>query len=129
MASQNLGSVSINAYGNNADTNTANYFSNLGQNIGTISDNQNDAIVAYFEGVVEQGNTEAAKALASAVIYTAKQQQLDINVVFDQFRRAGKGELNAYIALFLNQNRVGTSYLGVNNDPLVNPYVKRAIIL
>lgn len=37
-------------------------------------------------------------------------------------------ELNAYLAMFLNLNRVNTSLLGISNAPPVNKYVQRAIL-
>lgn len=38
------------------------------------------------------------------------------------------GELDAYLTMFLNLNRVGTSLLGISNSPQVSPYVKRMIL-
>ncbi len=37
-------------------------------------------------------------------------------------------ELDAYLTMFLNLNRVGTSLLGLSNSPQVSPYIKRAIL-
>lgn len=37
-------------------------------------------------------------------------------------------ELDAYLTMFLNLNRVGTSLLGISNSPTVSPYVKRTIL-
>lgn len=37
-------------------------------------------------------------------------------------------ELNSYLAMFLNLNRVNTSLLGVSNEPQTNKYIKRAIL-
>lgn len=37
-------------------------------------------------------------------------------------------ELNAYLTMFLNLNRVGTSLLGINNSPPVSKYVARTIL-
>lgn len=36
-------------------------------------------------------------------------------------------ELDAYLTMFLNLNRVGTSLLGLSNSPQVSPYIQRAI--
>lgn len=37
-------------------------------------------------------------------------------------------ELDAYLTMFLNLNRVGTSLLGLSNSPHVSPYIQRAIL-
>lgn len=37
-------------------------------------------------------------------------------------------ELDAYLTMLLNLNRVGTSLLGISNSPQVSPYVKRMIL-
>jgi len=37
-------------------------------------------------------------------------------------------ELDAYLTMFLNLNRVSTSLLGISNSPIVSPYVKRTIL-
>ena len=84
------------------------------------------AVVAYFEQVTD--NKESARALASAVIYTAIKQGINPMSALDEFRRIPVGELNAYTALFLNFERVGTSFLGLKNQPAQNKYVTRAIL-
>lgn len=38
-------------------------------------------------------------------------------------------ELNAYLTVLLNLNRVNTSLLGINNSPQTSKYIKRAILL
>jgi hypothetical protein len=40
----------------------------------------------------------------------------------------GISELDAYLTVFLNLNRVGTSLLGLSNSPQTNRYVKRTIL-
>ena len=37
-------------------------------------------------------------------------------------------ELDAYLTMLLNLNRVGTSLLGISNSPQTSPYVKRMIL-
>jgi len=37
-------------------------------------------------------------------------------------------EVDEYLTMFLNLNRVGTSLLGLNNSPQTSPYVQRAIL-
>jgi hypothetical protein len=46
----------------------------------------------------------------------------------DEFRKIPAGELGVYTALFLNFERVGTSFLGLKNQPIQNKYVTRAIL-
>jgi hypothetical protein len=91
-----------------------------------VSSNVDAAVVAYFEQVTD--NKESARALASAVIYTAIKQGINPMSALDEFRRIPVGELNAYTALFLNFERVGTSFLGLKNQPAQNKYVTRAIL-
>lgn len=38
------------------------------------------------------------------------------------------GELDAYLTMFLNLNRVGTSLLGLSNSPQTSSYIQRAIL-
>jgi hypothetical protein len=103
------------------------YFNNFFINERTVSSNQNDAIVGYFEQYTN-GNKSAARTIASAVIYTSISQGMDPMQVLNDFVKLPKGQLNAYLAMFLNLNRVGTSLLGINNQPITNKYITRAIL-
>jgi hypothetical protein len=38
------------------------------------------------------------------------------------------GDLNAFMALYLNTSRVNTSFLGIKTSPKANQYVTRTII-
>ena len=40
----------------------------------------------------------------------------------------GIGELDAYLTVFLNLNRVGTSLLGLSNSPRTGKYIQRTIL-
>lgn len=91
-----------------------------------VSSNVDNAVLAYFEQVAE--TKAGAKALASAVIYTSVKQGLDPMSVLEEFQKLSAGELDAYTAMFLNFERVGTSYLGINNQNTLNKYVLRTII-
>jgi len=119
---QNLSAVTI----NNGST-TKQYFNNLTTNLGTIGSNQEDAIIGYFERQTD-GNRAAAELLASAVIYTSIAQQIDPMQTLQQFTRLPKGDLNLYLTTFLNLNRVGTSFLAVRNEPILNKYIQRSIL-
>jgi hypothetical protein len=91
-----------------------------------VSSNIDAAIVAYFEQIAD--NKESARALASAVMYTAIKQGINPISALDEFRKIPLGDLNTYTALFLNFERVGTSFLGLKNQPIQNKYVTRAIL-
>ena len=87
---------------------------------------RSDAVVSYFEKVT--ANKESALALSSAVIYTARVQNMDVMAVLDEFKKLNKTQLTPYISYFLNLSRVGTSLIGVQNNPVKNKYVSRTII-
>lgn len=87
----------------------------------------NDAIVSYFEKYT--GNKSAGQALAAAVMYTAKAQNLDPMVVLGEFQKLGQGELNSYLAAFLNFNRAPTSQIGIKATATTSPFVTRTILL
>jgi hypothetical protein len=91
-----------------------------------VSSNVDAAVEAYFEQVAE--NKESARALASAVIYTAIKQGINPMSALDEFRKIPAGDLNSYTALFLNLERVGTSFLGLQNTPVQNKYITRCIL-
>jgi len=110
----------------NKNTSAGKYFNNYFITPNTISSNQNDAVVAYFQQVT--GNAQSAAVLASTVIYTAMSQGVDPMSIVQQFQSMKPGELNLYLAMFLNLNRVGTSLVGVNNSPKQNKYITRAIL-
>lgn len=116
----NLNQVSL------TKTDPNNYWNNYFKPDLTVSPGVDAAIISYFERVAE--NRTAAKALASAVIYTAQEQKMDPMAVLDEFTKVPRGELTSYLTLFLNMQRVGTSYLGTSNQPPINKYVQRAIL-
>lgn len=119
----NLKGINTNAINPpNADSYFNNFF-NFPIEVGT---NVDAAITALFEQVTD--NKESARALASAVIYTALKQGMNPMSVADEFRKLPPGDLNTYTALFLNSERVGTSFLGLKNRPVQNKYVTRAIM-
>lgn len=103
------------------------YFNNYFDVPVNVSSNIDDAIVAYFQQITD--SKESARALASAVIYTSVKQGLNPMETLDQFKKLEPGELDAYTAMFLNFERIGTSYLGINNVPKINDYINRTILL
>jgi hypothetical protein len=111
----------------NNTTSADKYFNNYFVTPNTISSNTNDAVTAYFQQVTG-GNLQSAAILASTVIYTAMAQGIDPMSIVQQFQSVPQGELNLYLAMFLNLNRVGTSLVGVNNQSKQNKYITRAIL-
>lgn len=102
------------------------YFNNFFEIPVNVSSNIDAAVVAFFEQIAD--NKESAKALASAVIYTSIRQGLNPMETLQEFTKLPPGELNEYTTMFLNFERVGTSYLGVSNTPVVNTYIQRTIL-
>lgn len=86
-----------------------------------------DAIVGFFEQYTQ--NKKAAKNLAAVVIYTAQAQNLDPMAVLSEFQQLPKGQLNAYLAAFLNTNRAPTSMIGVKSTSNTNTLVQRSILV
>lgn len=111
----------------NTTNDTKNYFNNFFNQSFSVSPNVDDAIISFFEKVTS-GNKEAARILASAVIFTSLAQKIDPMATLQQFTTLSSGELNAYLTMFLNLNRVGTSYLGISNQPITSKYVARTIL-
>lgn len=102
------------------------FFNNYFKQRFTVSSNVNDAILAHFEQVAE--NRDAARILASAVIYTSIAQRVDPITTLDKFRTLSGKELATYTAMFLNLNRKNSSLLGLTNRPQVSKYVSRSIL-
>jgi hypothetical protein len=102
------------------------YFNNFFNFPVEVSSNVDSAIVAHFEQISD--NKESARALASAVIYTAIKQGINPMAALDEFKKIPLGDLSTYTALFLNFERIGTSFLGLKNRPAQNKYVSRAIL-
>lgn len=110
----------------NTENQTDFFFNNFFQPAFTVSQNVDDAVIGYFEKITD--NKESAKILASAVIYTSLARNIDPMETLTKFSAMGIDELNSYVVMFLNLNRTGTSYLGINNTPKVSKYVQRSIL-
>jgi len=108
-----------------AQQETPEYFSNLYDTIVTISSEQNDYVMSFFENLT--GDKAAAEILASGVIYTAARRDLDIIAAITEFQTLEPRQINRALAMFLNTQRYGTSYLGLNTSAEVSPYTLRAI--
>lgn len=86
-----------------------------------------DAIVAFFEQYTD--NKKSAKKLAGVVVYTAQAQNLNPMAVLAEFQKLPSGQLNAYLAAFLNTNRAPTSIIGIKSTTNTNPLVARSVLL
>lgn len=105
--------------------NSTRYFNNFFVKVDSVSAATNDAVLGYFEE--QTGNKESAKILAQALMNTATQQGDDPMSVLDEFRKVPNGELDVFLAMYLNASRVNTSLLGIRNVPQTSKYVARAI--
>lgn len=101
------------------------FFNNYFQPGFTVSQNVDNAVLGYFEKITN--NKEAARVLASSVLYTSMAQKVNPMTVMDKIRSMSVEESITYLGLFLNLNRVGTSYLGTHSAPKVGKYVERMI--
>ena len=105
---------------------TTNYFENFFNKGMSTSSNVDDALIGYFQSVT--GNAESGAALAASVLYTALSRGLEPMEIVDQFRKVPSQELSAFLTMFLNSNRVGTSLLGLTNSPQTSRYITRAVL-
>jgi hypothetical protein len=102
------------------------FFNNFFKPQYTLAQNVDDASIAFFEKITK--NKESARLMASAVIYTSLATNIDPMETLAKFSSLGEEELLAYTTLFLNLNRVGTSYLGINTSPKISKYVQRSLL-
>ena len=109
-----------------SNTSTQAFFNNYFKPNFIVSQNIDDAVIGFLEQITD--SKEAAKLIASAVIYTSIAQNIDPMSTIEKFSRLNKPELTSYLVMFLNLNRIGTSYLGINNNPTVSKYVARMIL-
>lgn len=105
---------------------TKDFFTNINLPPVNVSQNVDDAVIAYFQQITE--NKESAQALAAAVIVTSVSQGIDPMETIQEFLKMDKNKLSGYLAMFLNLSRVGTSYLGISNQPTIGKYVSRMIL-
>ena len=105
---------------------TNKFFSNYFIPDYTVSIGTNDAILSWFQQVT--GDRESAELLAQTVINTAQLNNEDPMQVLDQFMKMSAGELNNFLALYLNSSRVSTSLLGTVNAVVGNARVTRTVL-
>lgn len=121
MINNNISNIDLDSL---QDTQT--FFNNYYLPAVTVSQNVDDSIIGFFQQVTD--TKESAKALAGAVILTSLAQRTDPMDVLQKFSKMSKGELNSYLTMFLNLNRIGTSYLGINNAPQTSKYIARTLL-
>jgi len=107
------------------DVTTA-YFNNVSAPNFIVSSDVDGSVITYFEKIT--ANKTSARLMARAVIYTAKSQNLDPMEIIRRFSVLPNDQMSAYLAMFLNLNRVSTSLLGLSNAPPPSKYVERAIL-
>jgi hypothetical protein len=110
----------------NTENPTDFFFNNFFQPAFTVSQNVDDAVIGYFEKITD--DKESAKILASAVIYTSLARNINPMETLTKFSSMDASDLNSYVVMFLNLNRTGTSYLGINNTQKVSKYIQRTIL-
>lgn len=106
------------------DTDT--YFSNVYKPRFNASPDQAAALQTYFEGVTN--DKESARLLTTSVIYTALSQNINPMTILADFKKINQGELDLYLATFLNFSRVNSSLLGVISTPGINIFVQRSVL-
>jgi len=109
-----------------SNTSTQEFFNNYFKPNFIVSQNVDDAVIGFLVQIAD--SKEAARLIASAVIYTSIAQHIEPMETIAKFSRLNKPELTSYLVKFLNLSRVGTSYLGINNNPTVSKYVARMIL-
>ena len=105
---------------------TSNYFDNATVPKGIVNQGTWDALVGFFEQR-NGGDPSMAQTMATALINTAKIQNLDVNEILDGLNRYKGFEVDTYLALILNSTRIPTSMLGVTNQPTTNKFVARTV--
>jgi hypothetical protein len=104
---------------------SATFFNNYYQPGFVVSGTDNEIVIGYFEKITN--NRASAELLASSVIYTSLVQNSDPLQIIERLRNLEDTEALAYITMFLNLNRVGSSFLGLHNKPRTSKYVSRLI--
>jgi hypothetical protein len=102
------------------------YFNNLYQPKLALPIDSDGAIQSFFESVTK--DKESARLLTYAVVYTSLASNNNPMKVLADFKKLPPGQLDLYLATFLNLNRVNTSLLGISNQPKTSYFVQRAIL-
>lgn len=103
------------------------YFNNFFIKDINVSADVSDAVIAFFDAYT--GNRASAQILATSVILTSLAQKINPMSTLAEMKKVGRGQLDGYLTVFLNLNRIGTSLLGLNNQSRTNIYIRRSIIV
>lgn len=109
-----------------SQTNAKKFFTNLYSVDFGVSPEVNDTYNAFFEKYT--GSKSAGNQMAATVLYSAIAQGLNPLAVLNDFQQLPKGQIDTYLAAFLNVNRVPTSSIGIKNPVTVNPFISRTIL-
>lgn len=101
------------------------YFNNYYTTLPDVTSDIDDTIIGFFENIT--GNSQSARIMASAFLFTTLAQQMDPMVMLDQMRTMSMEEKNKFLNMYLNLNRVGTSYLGNRGQRQNNRYLERML--
>jgi hypothetical protein len=105
---------------------TSKYFNNVYKTTNAISPAISSSIISWFQE--QTGSRETATLLARTLINTAESIGEDPRKILQEFTKLPQGELNSYLALFLNSGRVPTSLLGIKNQPVPTDLISRTLI-
>jgi len=105
---------------------TLDYFQRIYDDPVTVTQNQVDALYAFF--IARTENEQTALALVYTVVVTAFSTRQNPMTMLDRFKKLDSFSLDAQLARFLNSSRNNTSMLGVKNTPTVNSQIARTIL-
>lgn len=91
-----------------------------------LSANAFNAVSGFFEN--KGFDSLTSQSIALVIMKQAQQDQFDPMVILDSFKNFDATQLSTLATQILNYNRSKTSYLGVVNDLVSNPYVNRTVI-
>ena len=109
-----------------SESKTSRYFNNVYKTSNAISPAVSSSIISWFQD--QTGSRETATLLARTLINTAESLGEDPRKILQEFTKLPRGELNAFLALFLNSGRVPTSLLGIKNQPTPTDLISRTLI-
>jgi len=107
------------------DSSATEFFNNYLQPGFTVSSAVNDTVIGFFERLTD--NRASAEIMASAVIYTSMAQKVDPITIIEKMNTLPDSDVASYVTMFLNLNRLGSSYLGTHSGSNTNKYVSRSI--
>lgn len=85
-----------------------------------------NAVTGFFEN--KGFDMLTSQSIALVIMKQAQHDQFDPMVILDSFKDFDATQLSSLATQILNYNRSKTSYLGIINDLVSNPYVQRTVI-